>query len=40
MPDNPVEEYGKIQWKNGFTIGFSVGILVTVYGYFLIKLVR
>jgi hypothetical protein len=40
MPDNSLEEYGKIQWTNGFAIGFSVGTLVTIYGYLLIKLYR
>ena len=40
MPDKSIEEYGKAQWKNGFVIGFTLGTLVTVYGYLLIKLVK
>jgi hypothetical protein len=40
MPGNPIEEYGKLQWNNGFAVGFTVCTLLTIYGYMLIKVIH
>ena len=40
MPDNPIEEYGKLQWTNGFIIGFTLGSLLPIYTYLLIKVIK
>ena len=40
MPDNQIEEYGKLQWTNGFIIGFTLGSFVPIYTYLLIKATR
>lgn len=40
MPNNPIKEYGKLQWINGFIVGCIFGSIVPIYTYLLIKAIR